>query len=520
MGWKNIFESLAAGNQKEAEADCFALKLKRLVTPLDLGCILLDSFSHKESIRLVSSLGIVYPGVRIETVPYPELAMNLADEAWRDPELLSAIERELDKTHHRELEEMRNLSVEEVRERALSGYRRLCDQNAAGIFVWLLLKDPRPEITGLLKPFLKSVRRYFRRERRKITRIEDFMERLTDGNLTLEDAEEIKRLFGIFSVKLDDMEKLLKQTEKKAGVLSRDNTNLKERVAALSHENGQLAARVGELKKELERRLAETRRLEAAAQKPSRSETVALRHRAKELERELDKKEYALSQSSRTIAGLEQRLQSEESLRRTLGGELEKTRVEIKSLRENRRSLQEDTEKETPLKSKPIPPPKEKGRRLGVFIDAQHLWRSAKQFNRKIDFQKLLGSIVLGRHLVKAVAYVVSVPGVDQEAFFEMLKRKGFEVRSRPLVRGPNGMSKTDGSVGVAADVIHSADTLQLDIVHMVSGDGDFADGLKFLKDKGMRVELSGFSSQTAQHLIQCADDFFALDDAVFQPQI
>ena len=98
-----------------------------------------------------------------------------------------------------------------------------------------------------------------------------------------------------------------------------------------------------------------------------------------------------------------------------------------------------------------------------------------------------------------------------------MLKRKGFEVRTRTLIRRADGSAKGNWDTGMVVDAIDLVEQKDLDIALVVSGDGDFIDLLKYLKTKGVRVEAAGFPFNTALDLPKHADDFFALDESILK---
>ena len=113
--------------------------------------------------------------------------------------------------------------------------------------------------------------------------------------------------------------------------------------------------------------------------------------------------------------------------------------------------------------------------RVGVFVDVQNMFYSARKIkNSRLDFAKLMKKAVRGRQLIRAITYVVDAPDVDQTNFSDMLKRNGYEVKSKTLRQRADGSSKADWDMGLAIDVISMAH--KLDIVVLVSGDGDFSD--------------------------------------------
>ena len=152
--------------------------------------------------------------------------------------------------------------------------------------------------------------------------------------------------------------------------------------------------------------------------------------------------------------------------------------------------------------------------RLGIFVDVQNMFYSAKALHQsKIDYSKLLQEILCNRDLVRAVAYVVHKPDVDQSSFTDALKRLGYEIKTKELRLRPDGTAKGDWDMGIAIDTIAMAH--KLDTVVLVSGDGDFAPLVEMLKAKGCRVEVLSFRRSTAIELIEAASQYTAIEESL-----
>ena len=64
-----------------------------------------------------------------------------------------------------------------------------------------------------------------------------------------------------------------------------------------------------------------------------------------------------------------------------------------------------------------------KYQRIGVFVDVQNMFYSAKYLMKaKLNFVKLMDKAVRGRQLIRAIFYCVDTPDADQTQFLEMLK--------------------------------------------------------------------------------------------------
>lgn len=153
-----------------------------------------------------------------------------------------------------------------------------------------------------------------------------------------------------------------------------------------------------------------------------------------------------------------------------------------------------------------------KEQRVGVFIDIQNLYHSAKNlYGGRVNFDNLLKRLVNGRRLVRALGYVVkSDPATGEGAFFDALNKAGIELRIKDIQVFPDGMKKADWDVGMAVDAIRMAGLI--DVVVIVSGDGDFIPLVEYLKwGLGRTVEVAAFDRTASSKLEEAADSFIDL---------
>ncbi len=154
-----------------------------------------------------------------------------------------------------------------------------------------------------------------------------------------------------------------------------------------------------------------------------------------------------------------------------------------------------------------------KEQRVGIFIDVQNLYHSAKNlFGARVNYGELIKQLVGERRLVRALAYVVkSDPATGEESFFEALEKAGIELRSKDIQIFPGGMKKADWDVGMAIDAIRMSNLF--DIVIIVSGDGDFVPLVEYLKwGLGRGVEAAAFGQTSSARLREAADGFHDLE--------
>ncbi len=153
-----------------------------------------------------------------------------------------------------------------------------------------------------------------------------------------------------------------------------------------------------------------------------------------------------------------------------------------------------------------------KEQRVGVFVDVQNMYYSAKNmYGAKVNFKSILQDAVGGRKLVRAISYVIKADVGLEKQFFTALEQIGFEVKSKDLQTFVGGTKKGDWDIGIAMDMIELAS--KLDVLILVSGDGDFVDLLHHLRRAmGCKVEVMAFSKSASSKLREASDQFTDLD--------
>lgn len=162
-----------------------------------------------------------------------------------------------------------------------------------------------------------------------------------------------------------------------------------------------------------------------------------------------------------------------------------------------------------------------KEQRIGIFIDIQNLYHSSKNlFQARVNYKELLKELIGGRKLIRAVGYVVKTEDSavkasgesSESAFFEALGKSGIELRMKDIQIFPGGFKKADWDVGMAVDAIRMSGSL--DVVTLVTGDGDFVPLVEYLKwGLGKTVEVAAFGRSASARLKESADWFTNLDE-------
>lgn len=156
---------------------------------------------------------------------------------------------------------------------------------------------------------------------------------------------------------------------------------------------------------------------------------------------------------------------------------------------------------------------KHSGQRVGVFIDTQNLYHSAKNlYHAKVNFGKIVDDALDGREIIRAIAYAITTESGEERGFLDALSKVGIEPKIKDLQIFSGGAKKADWDVGLAVDAIKMAP--KLDAVIICSGDGDFVPLVEYLKtNEGCQVEVVAFGKSTSAKLIEAADDFMDLDE-------
>ncbi|HEX5939783.1 MAG TPA: NYN domain-containing protein [Dehalococcoidia bacterium] len=151
--------------------------------------------------------------------------------------------------------------------------------------------------------------------------------------------------------------------------------------------------------------------------------------------------------------------------------------------------------------------------RCGIFVDVPNIIYTADRLRARIDFGKLLNLLSEGRELVRASAYapISDDPSqsLESQRFVQPFVDRGYKIVTKPLKRFADGSIKANFDVELAMDILTMAD--RLDVICLVSGDGDFRRLIEIVESKGVRVEVVAFGQSTAAELKNMADEFIEL---------
>jgi uncharacterized LabA/DUF88 family protein len=151
--------------------------------------------------------------------------------------------------------------------------------------------------------------------------------------------------------------------------------------------------------------------------------------------------------------------------------------------------------------------------RIAVFVDVPNIMYAAERYRVAVDFGKLLDYVAHDRTLIRASAYAPisddPTQRLEAQRFVEPFVNHGYRIVTKPLKRFADGSIKANFDVELAMDILTMSD--RLDIVSLVSGDGDFRRLVDIVASKGVRVEVVSFAQSTSAELKAVADTYIDL---------
>jgi uncharacterized LabA/DUF88 family protein len=144
---------------------------------------------------------------------------------------------------------------------------------------------------------------------------------------------------------------------------------------------------------------------------------------------------------------------------------------------------------------------------VGVFVDVSNLFYSAKSAGVEVNYCRLLDCAVSDRDLIRACAYTgVDPDNPNQRKFIDFLRANGYKVVCKDIHKYEGGRIKANLDIEMAVDIMLLSENL--DVVVLVSGDGDFVRLIDAVQMKGVRCEVISFGISTSNELIEAADQF------------
>ncbi|MEX2245289.1 MAG: NYN domain-containing protein [Dehalococcoidia bacterium] len=146
--------------------------------------------------------------------------------------------------------------------------------------------------------------------------------------------------------------------------------------------------------------------------------------------------------------------------------------------------------------------------RVGMFVDVPNVIYAAERRGITIDFGRVLEYFARGRELVRASAYapISDDPQakLENQRFVQHFIGHPYRIITKPLKRFADGSMKANFDIELAIDILTMSD--RLDVVVLMSGDGDFRRLVELVASRGVRVEVVAFGESVSQELRAVAD--------------
>jgi uncharacterized LabA/DUF88 family protein len=146
--------------------------------------------------------------------------------------------------------------------------------------------------------------------------------------------------------------------------------------------------------------------------------------------------------------------------------------------------------------------------RVGIFVDVPNVIYAAERRNVNIDFGRVLDYFTRGRQLVRASAYapISDDPQakLESQRFVHHFVGHPYRIITKPLKRFADGSMKANFDIELAIDILTMSD--RLDVVVLMSGDGDFRRLVEMISSRGVRVEVVAFGETASAELKSAAD--------------
>ncbi len=146
--------------------------------------------------------------------------------------------------------------------------------------------------------------------------------------------------------------------------------------------------------------------------------------------------------------------------------------------------------------------------RVGIFVDVPNLIYASERRNINLDFGRVLDYFTRGRQLVRASAYapISDDPQakLESQRFVHHFVGHPYRVITKPLKRFSDGSMKANFDIELAIDILTMSE--RLDVVVLMSGDGDFRRLVELVASRGVRVEIVAFAEAVSTELKAVAD--------------
>ncbi len=161
-----------------------------------------------------------------------------------------------------------------------------------------------------------------------------------------------------------------------------------------------------------------------------------------------------------------------------------------------------------------------------IFIDGSNVFRSCKDLNIKMSYEKFLSILRKDRNVIRIYYYSgIKEKRMEEGKFYKLLKHLGVDIKTKLLkkrdvtCRSCGNIAKTYVEKGIDAslstDLLWHAFQKSYDVGIVVSADADFIPPIERVRDLGRKVELWAFKHALGKELKNKVDVVNYIDDII-----
>jgi formylglycine-generating enzyme required for sulfatase activity len=150
-------------------------------------------------------------------------------------------------------------------------------------------------------------------------------------------------------------------------------------------------------------------------------------------------------------------------------------------------------------------PKQESLKRIFIFVDGDNLISSLSSFKINLDYQNFLSVVQKRAKHCQAYFYLNVTKKTRQQNLLDELQGYGYQIKSQVV----DGADRSNIDSLIITDLISLSESY--DIAILVSGDSDFVEPIRQLKNQGKSVEVISFRASTSKNLIEVADNYLDL---------
>ena len=141
-----------------------------------------------------------------------------------------------------------------------------------------------------------------------------------------------------------------------------------------------------------------------------------------------------------------------------------------------------------------------------IFVDHANILKNLEKLKRRIDWKRFEIYLTLGSHLVGKLMYLGMPKKLTKEKkrFLRSLEISNWVIQPRPVQESPSGEKKQKGvDVFMYKEIVELAEADAYDKALIVSGDADFIDAIRKLKELKKKFEVWSFRISLSRFLME-----------------